>query len=125
MYIEVHGKKVVNLKFTFDCHYLFVEPRKPYIESSNFNENELQKFGVPLRLSCIITGIPEPDISWFKNGQLIVNNESDSRIFIHDDKTTLDIKFIQLEDEGEFKCLGENRLGSVEKLTNLKIQSNT
>lgn len=79
--------------------------------------------GEPLRLICDIHAIPEPNVTWFKNGELIVNSDNDTRISIHEDKKALDIKFMQIEDEGEFKCVGINRVGTVEALTNLKISS--
>lgn len=69
--------------------------------------------------------ITDPDIKWYKNGVLIENSENDTRIFIHEDNKVLDIKFMKIEDEGEFKCVGTNRMGSVEMMTNLKIASKT
>lgn len=54
------------------------------------------------------------------NGVLV---ENDSRISITSNNQTLDIKFLKIEDEGEVKCVGENRLGSVEQVAALKIAS--
>lgn len=91
---------------------------------TNLDAAEMKKsLGEPLRLLCKITGIPEPDIQWFKNDALITNDQNDTRISIYEDKTMLDIKFMKIEDEGEFKCVGTNRIGSAEMTTNLKITS--
>lgn len=103
MYIEVH------------------EPKKPEIEDTNLVDEEMKlSLGEPFRMFCNIIGLPEPEKNWYKNGILI---ENDTRISISTDKSTLDIKYLKVEDDGEFKCVGENRLGSVEKLANLKIMS--
>lgn len=77
--------------------------------------------GEPYRMFCNIVGLPEPEINWYKNGVLI---ENDTRISLSSDKQMLDIKYLKIEDDGEFKCVGVNRLGSVERLANLKITSN-
>lgn len=127
LYIEVHGKDFF-FTFTFseslDYHsyYNFVEPRRPEIESTNLVDDEMKlSLGEPFRMFCDITGLPDPVINWYKNGVLI---ENDTRISPSPDMKTLDIKYLKIEDDGEFKCVGENRLGTVEKSANLKITSN-
>lgn len=69
---------------------------------------------------CNIMGLPDPEISWYMNGVLV---ENDTRVSLSADNQTLDIKYLKSEDDGEVKCVGENRLGSVEKVANLKITS--
>lgn len=76
--------------------------------------------GEPFRMFCDIVGLPDPEINWYKNGLLI---ENDTRISPSPDMKTLDIKYLKIEDDGEFKCVGENRLGTVEKSATLKITS--
>lgn len=102
---------------------LFIEPRKPEIEDTNLQEDEIKlSLGEPFRMFCNIVGLPDPEVSWYKNGVLI---ENDTRITISPGMQNLDIKYLKIEDDGEFKCVGVNRLGSVEKMANLKITSKT
>ncbi len=96
-------------------------PKIPEIEETNLNEDEIKlSLGEPYRMYCNIIGIPEPEVHWYKNGVVI---ENDTRISLSFDNQTLDVKYLKIEDDGEFKCRGENRLGFVEKLANLKITS--
>lgn len=102
---------------------IHIEPTKPEVEDTNLVGDEVKlSLGEPFRMYCIISGLPAPELNWYKNGILI---ENDTRISISSDNQTLDIKYVTIEDDGEFKCVGENRLGSVEKFANLKITSKT
>ncbi|XP_037051566.1 vascular endothelial growth factor receptor 1 isoform X6 [Bradysia coprophila] len=97
------------------------EPIKPEITHTNLVENEVElSLGEPHRMVCNIIGLPVPEVNWYKDGVLI---ENDARISLSADNQTLDIKYLKIEDDGEFKCIGENRLGSVEKLVHLKINN--
>lgn len=99
------------------------EPRKPEIEDTNLIEQELKlSLGEPFRLFCNIVGLPDPEIKWYKNGLPI---DYDDRISLSADNQTLDIKYLREEDDGEFKCTGENRLGYVENASMIKITSKT
>lgn len=117
----VNAFRILCLSFRFGIWILFTEPSKPEIEDTNLVGDELKlSLGEPFRMFCNIVGLPDPDVSWYKNGLLI---ENETRISISPDHQTLDIKYLKIEDDGEFKCVGVNRMGSVEKLTNLKITS--
>lgn len=124
LHIEVHGACTL---YTFprdrqyDFDFEFSEPRKPEIESTNLLEDEIKlSLGEPFRMFCNIIGLPDPEVKWYKNGILV---ENDTRINLSSDNQILDIKYLREEDDAEFKCVGENRLGSVEKLAKLKITS--
>lgn len=60
------------------------------------------------------TGIPEPEVTWYRNGELL---KEDSRIkFIKDSQTgnySLLINKVAVEDEGEYRCVASNMGGSV------------
>lgn len=100
---------------------LFIEPRKPEIENQTSLE-EKAILGEPFQLFCNIVGVPDPKIRWYKRGVFIQN---DSRIIISTDMKTLDIKYLKLEDDGEYKCVGVNRLGNVVQIIHLKIITGT
>lgn len=96
------------------------EPTKAHIIDSNINEKEKEhKFGEPLQMTCIVSGIPRPTIQWYKDNQEISTNK---KILLHNDDTVLDIKYVTIEDEGNYKCVVSNRLGTDIRETNLKIK---
>ncbi|KAG4073862.1 hypothetical protein HA402_014067 [Bradysia odoriphaga] len=97
------------------------EPIMPEITDTNLLQSEVElSLGEPHRMFCTVIGLPVPEVNWYKDGVLI---ENDTRISLSPNNQTLDIKYLKIEDDGEFKCIGENRLGSVEKLVNLKINN--
>lgn len=59
-------------------------------------------------------GIPEPKVSWYRNGELV---KEDSRVkFIKDSQSgnySLLINKVTVEDEGEYRCVASNMGGSV------------
>lgn len=84
-------------------------------------------------MTCNFAGLPVPTIKWYKtvdtygrhtykNGRLIENG---IRFRFSADMQTLDIDNLVIEDGGEFKCIGENRLGSAVKYMTLYINGKT
>lgn len=102
-----------------------VEPYQPKIVDSNIENGKVLRnlLGEPLQLRCKFSGIPRPEISWYKDGIKIVPESNESRIILMEDDTVLDVQFIKAEDEGQYKCLAQNRLGSVAREAVLKISS--
>lgn len=68
--------------------------------------------GSPAKLQCKVTGVPEPSIEWFRDSEPV---KEDKRIKIRFDGelSTLKILSTDLEDEGAYKCVAKNDLGSV------------
>lgn len=102
-----------------------VEPSKPHLIDSNIENGKVLRtvLGERLKLRCNFSGIPHPKISWYKDGVKIVAESNDSRLLTLQDDTVLDFYFIKGEDEGRFKCVAKNRLGSAARETTLKISS--
>ncbi|XP_075553121.1 fibroblast growth factor receptor 4-like [Dermacentor variabilis] len=75
------------------------------------NAIKVQPIGGSARLSCRATGVPEPRVAWFKNGQPLTfaasNRESGQRY-------TLLLTDLALNDSGQYTCVVSNRLGSVQ-----------
>lgn len=76
-------------------------------------------WGAPFQLFCNIFGSPDPIIEWHKNDKLLERN---ARIGLSGDIKTLFVKSSQWEDDGEYKCVGVNRLGSAEKSIRLRVK---
>lgn len=68
--------------------------------------------GSPAKLQCKVTGTPEPTIEWFRDSEPV---KEDKRVKIRFDGElcTLKILVTELEDEGTYKCVAKNELGSV------------
>lgn len=103
-----------------------VEPKRPSVEESNIQNGKVLKnmLGEPLRLNCKFTGIPRPKITWYKDDTEILPETNDPRVVFHDNNTVLAIQYIKAGDDGRYKCVGANRIGSVTRETVLKITSN-
>ncbi|CAK9829518.1 Myosin light chain kinase, smooth muscle [Anthophora retusa] len=67
----------------------------------------------PVRLTCQVTGYPAPDVTWYKDGNEIRQDER--HIFWDDESTfhTLEIIHSMLEDSGCYMVTAKNANGSV------------
>lgn len=61
-------------------------------------------------LECMVIGILEFSISWVKDGISVVN-EKWYKLFFDGELVILKVIIIELEDEGEYKCVVENMFG--------------
>lgn len=74
----------------------------------------------PFIYQCEFKGTPLPRIEWYKDGVLLVNN---SRMHFFDKNMFMNISHIAPGDDGEYKCVGINRLGSDSAIVKLKIKN--
>ncbi|XP_071947832.1 hemicentin-1-like [Antedon mediterranea] len=72
----------------------------------------------PVTLNCPASGIPEPEVTWYKDSILILKD--DMRYF-QMPSGSLQISSTVREDRGEFKCSWTNAAGSDEKITYLTV----
>ncbi|NWX67629.1 VGFR1 factor, partial [Alca torda] len=70
-------------------------------------------------LECQVRGIPEPQISWFKNHEEI---QQESGIILGPGSRTLFIERVKEEDEGLYQCIATNLKGSVESAAYVTVQ---
>ncbi|XP_026820139.1 obscurin-like isoform X5 [Rhopalosiphum maidis] len=73
-------------------------------------------------LEAKVIGDPLPDIIWFKNDEEIQENERIKFMF-EDEIAAIVIKNVEVEDEGEYKVLAKNDLGSDTETINLLIKA--
>ncbi|CAH0547883.1 unnamed protein product [Brassicogethes aeneus] len=80
-------------------------------------ENQEVDVGKTVRLECVATGSPSPQITWFKGDQR-VNPDHHLKIF----DGTLEIFDAQLQDSGLYICEARNSLGYSEVSAKLAVQ---
>ncbi|XP_054744163.1 vascular endothelial growth factor receptor 1 isoform X4 [Anastrepha obliqua] len=100
---------------------LFVyEPLAPRMVHTNLDGNQKldRKLGDFLELECTPEAIPAAEVHWYKD-DVELNNSSN--VAIEKDGSKLIIQYIKPEDEGVYKCVAVNRLGSVESSSAVKI----
>lgn len=75
--------------------------------------------GSRLVLPCEAKGIPDPDITWYKNDHLI--SPTDTHYFLRENGD-LDIFSAESEDTGIYSCTAINSVGKIERHTNVFIK---
>lgn len=74
-----------------------------------------------LTLSCVVTGLPRPEITWYRNGKEFVPTPNVSMSY--DEETAiLNIKRITMDQEGEFKCVAKNAAGEAECIAQVTVE---
>lgn len=97
------------------------------------DQNRTAPAGGNITISCNTRGQPLPNITWFKNGEILIENDSiiimettDSRASLN---STLILLNISRSDEGIYQCVATNFLfvlfEAQSPLTNLSIQCKT
>lgn len=77
--------------------------------------------GESLVLTCHVTGDPEPQITWSKNGKSISSSEiMDLRY--KNGVATLTIHEVFPEDEGVFSCIATNSISAIETKCKLTVK---
>ena len=82
------------------------------------------KEGSEVKLQCTVTGDPQPNIEWFKKEVRLKENR---RVKLESDGHTvsLTIKDTRSSDEGEYKCVATNELGSAPCAATLTVRAVT
>ncbi|XP_030391159.1 hemicentin-2 isoform X3 [Gopherus evgoodei] len=68
--------------------------------------------GQPLTLDCDVSGIPAPTVTWYKDGQLLL--ESGSLRFLSGAQS-IRVHKVRKEDAGSYTCKAVNRVGEVQR----------
>lgn len=68
--------------------------------------------GGEARFEAFVSGLPEPEIEWFKDGKLIRDSHR-FKLEFDDNKSVLTIKDAEQIDDGEFTCTATNKVGKV------------
>lgn len=73
------------------------------------------------KLTCKVSGVPEPTITWLKNGREIPLDDRVKSSF-DGEKSTLAFTKLNLGDSGTYKCVLKNDFGSVSSSADVVVQ---
>ncbi|XP_046625989.1 vascular endothelial growth factor receptor 1-like [Neodiprion virginianus] len=105
-------------------HLSVLDAHAPSIIESNMNNSEIsidlgKDEKATRRLTCIVEGMPFPEITWLKDGERLENNE---QYVISPNKSELHIRYFFGTDSGNYSCRAKSRLGVSEKSLRLLIK---
>lgn len=95
-----------------------MEPIKPSIQLPLKNVAVFE--GKPVRLDCVIIGVPEPEVIWYHN-ERPVKESQDFQLLFQGDRCSLVIKEAFLEDAGEYKVFAINSAGEASSHCTLAV----
>ncbi|KAM6295256.1 neurofascin isoform 3-T3 [Aegotheles albertisi] len=75
--------------------------------------------GVDLLLECIASGVPAPDIAWYKKGGELPAGKTKLENF----NKALRISNVSEEDSGEYFCLASNKMGSIRHTISVRVKA--
>ncbi|KAM5295479.1 hemicentin-1 isoform 1-T1 [Glossophaga mutica] len=84
----------------------------PTIKSSGFSERAVVKYK-PLTLQCIANGIPNPSLTWLKDGQPV--NTAHGNLKIQSSGRVLQVTRALMEDAGRYTCVATNAAGEAQQ----------
>nr|XP_033321453.1 vascular endothelial growth factor receptor 1-like [Megalopta genalis] len=111
------GKSTGNLVQSHEYHLAVTAARPPVISNTNFKKDTIViDLNTPgnkkVCLKCFADGMPNPNITWFKDGtQLVENNE---RYKFFNTYQQFEIQYPIEIDSGEYMCRAQNRIAKVE-----------
>ncbi|XP_054245137.1 follistatin-related protein 4-like isoform X1 [Indicator indicator] len=113
----------------YTCHaYGYEELYQTHILQVNvppvirvYPETQAQEPGVSASLKCHAEGIPNPRISWLKNGIDIMPKLS-KQLTLLANGSELHISSVRYEDTGAYTCIAKNEVGVDEDISSLFIE---
>lgn len=77
--------------------------------------------GERLTLQCQVTGDPEPQVAWYKDGKKLESNDFVDLKYKYG-LATLKIEEVYPEDGGEYKCIAKNFVNQAETTCSVKFK---
>ncbi|XP_074968536.1 hemicentin-2 [Phalacrocorax aristotelis] len=97
-------------------HLLVMEP--PRVEAAPHPTEMSIAVGTPLELTCVVTGVPMPTVTWEKDGRLLAGSW-----LVSGNESTLYIKTTKTADAGLYTCLATNPAGEDSRSFHVSIQA--
>ncbi|XP_076382321.1 vascular endothelial growth factor receptor 1-like [Megalopta genalis] len=119
------GKTTGNLTRSTGYRLEVKAARAPIITDTNLKKEEIiidlgSRGSKKVLFHCFADGIPNPNISWFKDGaQVVVSNE---KYKLSNNSQKLELEYPLEVDGGEYVCRSENRIGKIEVSQRMTIK---
>ncbi|TNN35360.1 Matrix-remodeling-associated protein 5 [Liparis tanakae] len=107
--------------------------RPAKIEQKQQRSNQEVVYGGDLKVDCVASGLPNPEISWaLPDGSMVnpikrsaVVSGGRSRRYVVFDNGTLYFNHVGMPEEGDYTCYAENQLGKDEMKVRVKVKVTT
>lgn len=76
-----------------------------------------------VQFECKVEGVPRPQITWFKQTQIILPSQDFQMYYDDDNVATLVIREVFPEDAGTFTCVAKNAAGFASSTTELTVDT--
>nr|CAD7197525.1 unnamed protein product [Timema douglasi] len=83
--------------------------------------NKLVKAGDTITLKCLISGIPEPAVTWSRRGQEILPDFKFQVVSQFQNDSSLKIVNVEMSDAEEYTCIGQNKVGTSHDSVSLDV----
>lgn len=91
----------------------------PYVDTTAVSPDHMTPIqNTPLVINCPISGVPTPNITWYKDGEVI---STSNHVTISTNGRRLTVTDTKVDDSGSYKCVGENTAGTEEKTFFVKV----
>ncbi|XP_034029420.1 matrix-remodeling-associated protein 5 [Thalassophryne amazonica] len=100
------------------------------IEHKQERSSQEVVYGGDLKVDCVASGLPDPEITWALPDGTMVNpvkhresvNVGRSRRYVVFDNGTLYFNDVGMQEEGDYTCYAENQLGKDEMKVKIKVK---
>ena len=75
----------------------------------------------PITLTCRVTGLPRPEVTWLKDNKEITQSPN-IKVLYDGDKCTLTIKRASMDHEGEYKVVANNSAGTADIMAPITVE---
>ncbi|KAM9821097.1 matrix-remodeling-associated protein 5 [Neosynchiropus ocellatus] len=104
---------------------VLTQPAK--IEQKKLQPSQEVVYGGDLKVDCVASGLPNPEISWaLPDGTMVNPAKQDSRRsrrYIVFDNGTLFFNHVGMREEGDYTCYAENQIGKDEMKVRVKVKA--
>ncbi|NXK72500.1 HMCN2 protein, partial [Amazona guildingii] len=97
-------------------HLLVMEP--PRVKAASQPTEISITVGTPLELTCVVTGVPVPTVTWEKDGRLLAGPWL---VQVLAEGRFLQIRAVVAADGGEYSCRDANALGDTSRTVHMEV----
>lgn len=108
---SLQSSKLLNMMFHFSPCCLAEKPTGTAPQFTHPLESVEVSEGTAVGLTCTVKGTPQPTIEWLKDGKALKTSKRVKDSF-DGEVASLTFSEVDFEDEGDYKCVAQNELGS-------------